>query len=111
MRSTAEIGKGSLRIKGNGAILQVTQKVEFIFISFLLKILNCFCFADFFAEKGIRLAGQFVHFLFQTFHILFRNFLVAQIHIIIKASLDGWSHPKFNTGKSLFNCFCQQMCG
>ena len=37
MRSAAEIGKFSLRIKSDFAVFQILQKIEFIFIALFLK--------------------------------------------------------------------------
>src|SRR5688572_13975273 len=110
MRSATEIGKISLCIKSDIAILQVLQEIKLVLIAFISKVLNSFSFWNFLSYVSIVLLCQFGHFHFQLTKVFFAYGPVAQVDIIIKTIIHGWANPEFDSRKHGLNGLGHQVC-
>ncbi|MCY1545797.1 hypothetical protein D9M68_817560 [compost metagenome] len=93
--SATQIGKATLCIERNAAIFQTVDQFQFVRILFFGEVSDCIRFRYFFTAVTVFLTGQLFHFLLDLLQVFIRDFLIAQIDIIIETSFDRRTDSEF----------------
>src|SRR5690625_744504 len=109
VRPSAELGKFTMRIEGDGSVLQVPDQFEFILILLLFIKLQSLIPGDLPSLKSGSLSGQLEHLLLQRLQILGPYGHITKIYVVVESILYGRSDTEFGFRPELLDRFSQQV--
>ena len=96
MRTAAEVGEGAVGIEGDGSVLERINQFAFVVFATGGEGLERVGLCHVGADKVLFLARQFEHLLLNLRQVGLDELLLAEIHVIVEAVLDGRANAELH---------------
>ena len=108
MRSPTQVNELPLLITGDCTILQITDQIDFVGV--ILEHFQSLFLGNLLSYDTLAVLGNLFHFLFDFRKILFLNYFITQVNIIIEALTDDRPYPEFCLWIQALYRLCHHMC-
>ena len=99
VRATAEVGKTTLRVKGDFTVFEVFEQLQLVGVLLFGEIGNGISLRDFLADVAVLLLGQLQHFLLDFGKVLAGNAAAfAEVDVVVEAVFDGRADGQLHAG-------------
>ena len=109
MRAAAQVGEGTVLVKGDGAVLQVADQFALVLVALLGIFLERVRLGDVHPDEAFSAAGQLDHLVFNFLEVGLHELPVAQVHVVVEAVFDGRADAELDAGIQRFERFGHQV--
>ena len=109
VRATTEVGKASLGIGCDGAVLKLGDELALVFLASVAEELHSVLLLDVGTDYGLLLTGEFEHFLFDFSEIGRCDGVFSRVDIVVEAVLYGGTYAEFHAGIQFLEGFSKKV--